>query len=176
MSDDWEDDDVDPTRIDIKYDPFTQRMTGVAAHGDTPFDVPFISQIDGNLYQGGCFRGLVLPPIFKHVISLYQWERYTIKHDLDSMLTVKMYDSTDGVDLEQLAALAQWVDTCTKTGPTLVHCQAGLNRSSLVAGATLVSRGTHTGLSALVHLRSVRSPAALCNPTFQQVLLNLQLF
>jgi len=44
----------DPTRIDIDLDPRVQRMQGVAYHGNTPFDVPYISKITDGLYQGGC--------------------------------------------------------------------------------------------------------------------------
>ena len=36
---------IDPTRIDIEFDPQRQHMVGVSAHGLMRFDVPFISEI-----------------------------------------------------------------------------------------------------------------------------------
>ena len=60
----------DPTKIDIASDPTVQRMTGITVHGSIPFDVPFISEIAPDLWQGGCQNGLVLPPFIKHLVSL----------------------------------------------------------------------------------------------------------
>lgn len=156
----------DPTRIDIKFDPTVQRLSGVATHGNTPFDVPFISQIDGNLWQGGCQNGLILPTNIKHLVSLYPWEAYTIEHELTSALEIKMYDSLDQ-SMAQVEALAAWVQACTLDGPTLVHCQAGLNRSGLVAAKVLMLRGME-GRAAIKTLRENRSPAVLCNPAFER--------
>ena len=157
---------VDPTAFPIEFDPATQRMVGIAVHGNTPFDVPFISQIQGNLWQGGCADGLILPPYIENVISLYKWEKYTITHELDSYMEVTMHDSTAGVDMVQVIALAEWVNACRYRGPTLVHCQAGLNRSSLVAVTALIISGDMDAPTAIAHIRAQRSPACLCNPTF----------
>lgn len=161
--------ELDPTRIDIEFDPAKQRMNGIATHGMTPFDVPFISQIEGNLWQGGCREGLILPTFFKHVVSLYKWESYTVEHDLETSMTVKMFDSI-GQGFEEIDDLAEWVNMCCDDGPTLVHCQAGLNRSSLVAGRTLTLRGW-TPAQAIELLRQRRSPACLCNRAFEEWLL-----
>ena len=43
---------VDPTAIEIDFDPTVQRMKGVTVHGGMPFDVPIISEIGPNLWQG----------------------------------------------------------------------------------------------------------------------------
>lgn len=161
---------TDPTRIDLAVDPLAQRMTGVAYHGGTPFDVPYMSKITENLWQGGCRDGLVLPHHIKHVVSLYPWERYRVAHELDSHMAVRLYDSLDTPDDGQLEALAGWVNVCRRTGPVLVHCQAGLNRSGLVAGLALVLDGTPPA-DAVALLRSSRSPAVLCNPAFEAALL-----
>ena len=117
--------DRDPTRIEIDFDPTQQRMRGVAVHGNTPFDVPFISHVEGNLWQGGCENGLILPKGIKHVVSLYPWESYDVHHRLDSKIEVALYDAAEIPDPEQLVALAQWINVCKKSAPTLVHCQAG---------------------------------------------------
>jgi len=163
---------TDPTKIQFitnvakEYDPTLQRMIGTAIHGNTPFDVPFISQIKGNLWQGGCQNGLILPHFFKHIISLYPWESYKIKHEVRSRLEIVMYDSLDQ-SMEQVDALAAWVVACVNDGPTLVHCQAGLNRSSLVAGRSLMLMG-FKGWEAVKLLREQRSPACLCNSAFER--------
>ncbi len=158
---------VDPTRIDINTDPTTKRMKGVAHHGNTPFDVPYISEIADNLWQGGCEDGLVLPRHIKHIVSLYPWEHYTIRRRMLSETYVQMFDSVDQ-GFEQVDALARWVNICRKTGPVLVHCQAGLNRSSLVAARALFLSGEfHDGDVITEYLRIKRSPAALCNPAFE---------
>jgi protein-tyrosine phosphatase len=157
----------DPTWIPMHVDPREQRMRGIATHGRTPFDVPFVSHIIDNLWQGGCQDGLVLPKNIEHLISLYPWEAYTVTHELKSSLTVRMHDATDQ-SFAQVGDIAQWVRTCMIDGPTLVHCQAGLNRSSLVAATALTLDGLFDGPRAIALLRERRSPACLCNPAFEQ--------
>lgn len=53
--------EFDPTYTDIDHDPTVRRFRGVARHGWTPFDVPYISEITSNLWVGGCKNGLKLP-------------------------------------------------------------------------------------------------------------------
>lgn len=161
---------TDHTAFPIEFDPREQRMRGTAIHGNTPFDVPYISEVTDNLWQGGCTNGLMLPPHIDHLVSLYPWERYTRRHELKSNLSVRLYDSVDGFDPDQFVALAQWVNVCRRSGPVLVHCQAGLNRSGLVAGLALVLDGMAPS-EAVALLREKRSPAVLCNPVFAAWLL-----
>src|SRR3954471_22982908 len=85
---------TDPTKIDLDLDPMKQRMSGIPRHGYTPFDVPYISQIKDNLWQGGCQDGLILPEFIKYVFSVYQWEQYTIFHKAE-VSTFEMYDSEE---------------------------------------------------------------------------------
>lgn len=156
---------TDPTRIDMSRDPLRQRLSGYAMHGNTPFDVPYISELADNLWQGGCENGLVLPDFIDHVVSLYPWEQYTARHELASQMSVRMYDSTSqGYD--QVYDIARWVNSCRKSGTVLVHCQAGLNRSSLVAATALTLDGM-SGDDAVALIREKRSPACLCNPAFE---------
>jgi len=164
--------DEDPTRIDLSTDPLSRRFRGVAYHGNTPFDVPFISEIVPGFYQGGCEQGLVLPENIKNVISLYPWEQYEINHDADRV-EHRLYDSADEPDMEGIVAIAEAVNEARKSGDTLVHCQAGLNRSGLVAGVALVLDGM-SPQEALDTLRESRSDAVLCNKTFERALLNFK--
>lgn len=163
---------ADPTAIDIKFDPTVQRMIGTAVHGNTPFDVPYISEIAPNLWQGGCQNGLILPSFIEHVVSLYPWEAYTLTKIPLTYLEIQMFDSEEqGYD--QVDEIAEWVNKRRKEGPTLVHCQAGLNRSSLVAARALTLGGM-SGVEAINTLREKRSPACLCNPAFYRHIKGIQ--
>jgi protein-tyrosine phosphatase len=147
-------------------------MKGTAIHGDTPFDVPFISEIAPNLWQGGCQHGLMLPEFIKHLISLYPWEKYKVQHELSSALTLKMYDSLDQ-SFDLIEGLAVWLNKCRKDGPALIHCQAGLNRSSLVSAYALMLEGK-SAEKAIETVRAKRSRACLCNKSFEEWLLTRQ--
>ena len=157
---------IDPTRIDIEFDPQRQHMVGVSAHGYQRFDVPFISEVLPDLWLGGCEDGLILPVFIKNLVSLYPWENYTVQHELHSSLEVRMLDSIDQA-FDQVDHIAAWVNSCRDTGPTLVHCQAGLNRSSLVVGRALMLGGM-TANDAIALIREKRSPACLSNPSFER--------
>jgi len=156
---------------DMKTDPTRRRFKGVAFHGDTPFDVPFVSQIDDDLWQGGCTDGLVLPCEISHLVSLYPRERYALKHPLKSELYVTMNDSIDQ-GFADVNRLARWVNQCRRTGPVLVHCQAGLNRSALIVAKALWYKKFGCGEKILAHLRCTRSPAVLCNKAFETEVLS----
>lgn len=160
----------DPTAFEIDFDATKARMSGVARHGMTPFDVPFISNIEANLWQGGCKTGLKLPENIQHVVSLYKWEDYD-HGPLKTHEIVTMYDSAGVVDGEEVDRLANLVNDLLKTGEdVLVHCQAGLNRSSLIAARSLMLRDDNplTAGEAITLIRESRSPACLCNPSFEE--------
>lgn len=145
------------------------RITGFVPHAyargiDPNLDVPLISHVEGNLYQGGCMGYVDLPADFKHVVSLYPWEQYNLPAGC-SLIQVEMYDSLDQ-GVEQIDALADLVVEWLEDGPTLVHCQAGLNRSGLLAATVLVKLG-HTPDEAIALLRK-RSPLVLCNEAFEE--------
>jgi protein-tyrosine phosphatase len=157
---------IDTTRIKLDTNPQTKRMTGTTAHGYIPFDVPFMTEVAPNLWQGGCETGLVLPKHIKHLVSLYPWEAYKVRHELSSAVSVRMLDSTEQT-AAQIPALAAWVNVCREDGPVAVHCQAGLNRSSLVVASALMLDGM-TADAAIALIREKRSPACLCNPAFEE--------
>jgi protein-tyrosine phosphatase len=175
----------DPTKLEISRsnrsvvpegditDPRSQRMRGVTAHGNMPFDVPFISEVGRNLWQGGCTNGLVLPEIIKYVVSLYPWERYTVNHELKGELYYRAYDSVEQ-DISNLMVIADLVRNWRAEAPVLVHCQAGLNRSSVVAALVLIGDEVQTGAEAINLLREKRSPAVLCNPAFERAINDIE--
>lgn len=146
-------------------DPRVRRITGVTDYGYLRVDAPYISEVLPGLWQGGCGHDLILPSFISHLISLYPWQRYEVRHELQSDMHVSMYDSAEQV-MGQVPLLAAWVNQCRKTGPVLVHCQAGLNRSGLVVATALMLDG-YTAGRAIRLLREERSPAVLCNPAFE---------
>lgn len=165
---------LDPTAFEIEFDPRAERMRGVAIHGNTPFDVPWISHVHGNLWQGGCTTGLVLPKEIINVVSLYKWEQYTLHDGVQVHEQITAYDSEGddnpgGMTPEQIINIATAVNVLCENGPTLVHCQAGLNRSSLIAAVSLILAGVvESGAEATALLRKQRSPACLCNKSFER--------
>lgn len=167
---------TDPTRIEIEFDPRVERMSGVAIHGNTPFDMPFISHIHGNLWQGGVndYRPFALPSEIINVVSLYRWGGYLMHDGVQVHEVVTAYDSDGednpgGMSPEQILNLGARVNELCEQGPTLVHCQAGLNRSSLIAAVALVLGGVvQSGSEAVALLREKRSPACLCNRSFER--------
>ena len=149
----------------------SHRIEGFALDRDEPFEVPLVSHIAGNLWVGGCVPGVRLPAEVEHVVSLYAWGSYAIGPGT-CRLRVAMSDHAAMPDLVVLDALASYVLDAVAQGPTLVHCQAGLNRSGLVAAYALVLDGMAPA-TAIRLLRQRRSPQVLCNPVFEAWLLAL---
>lgn len=133
---------------------------------DGHFDVPLISHVRDGLWQGGCIDGVRLPDDFDFVLSLYPWERYALGTGT-VRIEVEMYDSPDQ-GFEQVDALADGVVARLADGEkVLVHCQAGLNRSGLLAATVLIKQGLSPA-DAINLLRGQRSPVVLCNLAFEQ--------
>lgn len=141
------------------------RIEGFATHGGQ-FSVPLFSQIEGNLWMGGC--PVIAPPKeFEFVVSLYPWGDYSL-HLHQLTLRWALYDSKDQpLDRERLLAVAGMVKKFMAMGPTLVHCQAGLNRSGLITALTLMLHGM-TAQAAIDMLREKRCSEVLCNKHFEE--------
>lgn len=135
------------------------------------FSCPLISEIVPNLWMGGCIQGLTLPDEIKYVVSLYDREAYKLNPGVERKEIV-MYDAGFMPDVKQLHQIADEVNVLRGAGPTLVHCQAGLNRSGLVTALALIKDG-RTPREAIDLLREKRSPLVLCNETFENWLLSL---
>lgn len=156
--------------MDALTDFESHRIEGYLPDGRN-ISVPLISPIYENLWMGGCIGGVRLGEDFRHVVSLYPWERYelalgTLYHG------VEMYDHGDMPDPAQLEDVVDRVVSATARGQTLVHCQAGLNRSGLVSALALM-RGGASARAAIGLLRLKRSPLVLCNQAFENYLLGL---
>ena len=133
---------------------------------DGYFKVPLISEVLPGLWQGGCRNGVELSG-FDLVVALYQGERYrrgrgVNRHDFHA------YDASEVPDLSAAVALAhaEW-----KAGKrVLIHCQAGLNRSGLVAAQVLMREG-YAPSEAIALLRDKRCPLVPCNQAFERWLM-----
>jgi hypothetical protein len=134
--------------------------------------IPLVSHIVDDLWTGGCIGGVALADDFRHVISLYPWERYALADGIERV-EYEFLDAAFVPEESTLYEAAERVRTAMSDGPTLVHCQAGLNRSALVAGLALVLDG-FAPAEAIDLLRRRRSPAVLCNPVFEAWLLDLE--
>lgn len=146
----------------------THRIEGIAHMGNTPFSVPLFSQINETLWQGGCPVGEA-PEEFDFIINLYPWEPYRV-HDHQVSHIHTMYDSQTLADTRLIEYLSDLVNDCRKQGRTLVHCQAGLNRSAFITALALIKDG-NAPEATIALLRTKRSPAVLCNSTFEKFLL-----
>lgn len=142
----------------------THHIEGIARMGNKPFKVSLFSQIDGNLWSGGCPVGEA-PAHFDYVISLYPWGKYKV-HTHQVYTVATLFDGEDIPDAGKLAVLADHVNACRAKGPTLVHCQAGLNRSALVTSLALVHGGMEPE-EAIALMREKRCDAVLCNEHFE---------
>lgn len=136
------------------------------------FDAPMISHIKDNLWVGGCESGLPLDSDFVKVVSLYKWGQYRLAPGTERV-EVTMYDSHEGADMDDVRKMAQHALDSLDDGKVLVHCQAGLNRSNLVAAVVLREKYGMSSREAIDLLREKRSNLVLCNETFEQQLLAL---
>lgn len=148
----------------------TETTEGVTIYGQsmgqqTETKIPLMTEIVPNLWVGGA-AGSVLPENFRHVVSLIGGIGYEVKHPIHSVVITHWNDDLEQ-DLSQVDALALWVNSCFPTGPVLVHCGAGLNRSSLVAARALMFTGMPSG-NAIALLRAKRSEYCLTNPHFEK--------
>lgn len=148
----------------------SHHIEGIAAHGDTPFSIPLISEVgefqNGRLFHGGF--GPVTPSDFgiEGIVSLYPWEKYAGEYDIHAQF--RMYDASGLVPERLLYSAVTVVSDALAMGlNVLVHCQAGLNRSSLVVGEYLKTREDMSGPEAVALIREKRSDACLCNPDFE---------
>lgn len=145
--------------------------TAGAFLGDTQF--PPVSEIVPRLWMGGCLENSRLPDEYGFVLSLYPWGRYELGPNTDR-LQVRLYDGPNVPKLELIDSLARIVNwkRNEEEQTVLVHCQAGLNRSSLITTRALMLDGM-TAADAIDLIRRQRSRYCLCNPEFERFLRSL---
>lgn len=126
------------------------------------FDVPLVTHVAGNLYQGGVVPGVRLPDEFRTVFRLcggrYGLGPDTVEHKV-------LLNDSRSQSMEHIEQFAAEVVEALDGGPTLVHCQAGLNRSGLITARALMLWRGYSAAEAINVVRR-RSPVCLCNQTF----------
>ena len=111
------------------------------------------------------------PEEFDAVITMYAWAR-PVDWGVEELRWGIMDSDRHGIDLESLRETVIWGYRRWKAGKrVLVRCQAGLNRSSLVAALILVRDG-HTGWEARDKIRRGRSEHALFNKKFEKLVVS----
>lgn len=136
--------------------------------------IPLISHIVDNLYVGGHNDRADLGDFFTHVFSLYVWGKQYGSHEDTVHKSLKIYDSPgahEGTDLGDF--VSDVVDALNGGGNVLVHCQAGINRSNLVAALALRKWKGLSSDEAISLLREKRSNAVLANRSFEAYLRGL---
>ena len=139
---------------------------------DSYFDIDLITHITGNLWMGGVEDGVALDEDFVKVVSLYPREEYVLGPNTERVDYV-VDDGPAGIPWKMLDEASDEVLEGMKRGKTLVHCQAGLNRSGAVAALVLMKLGWYAQ-DAIDFLRRTRCKFVLSNPTFVQQLHMLQ--
>jgi hypothetical protein len=112
-------------------------------------------------------------PRFDKMLNLYPWGEYNVPEGTEK-IDVLAYDGAE-VDFntfEQAADLV--IDWLNEGQKVLVHCQAGLNRSSFVVARVLMRKYGMTADQAIDLIREKRSNMCLCNDAFRAYLKGLK--
>lgn len=134
-------------------------------------DLPLISHIKDNFYVGG-YQDVDLGDFFSHIFSLYQWKKYRFGPDT-VLVAREMYDTPDLVDVETVEEVSDLIVEALKTGGNVLsQCQAGINRSNLIATRVLMKHYNMTAVEAIELLRKQRGELVLANKTFEGWLLS----
>lgn len=114
------------------------------------------------LSLGGCLTNY---QDFDYVICLTP---DVVSHNRTGMPTFYLpFNDTRQLPSERLVTDAvDVVGWCMRRGNTLVHCNAGVNRSAMIVALWMVNVTGMSPLNAIQHLRAVRSQSVLSNETF----------
>lgn len=103
---------------------------------------------------------------FDYVIALNGAPRYHVPIG-KFVVVAPINDSSIIPDVGLLNRLADMVNEFTSKGVVLVHCSAGINRSSLVVALALIKQGQDPR-TVVARLRQLRGSDVLYNETFEQ--------
>lgn len=151
----------------------------------TEMEVPgaLFSEILPGLFMGGTSEEQtidfpqVLKPFtrerdFDCVVTLYAWAA-PANWEVEERRFGFSDGSLQGWQIPVLHEIADWSLSKWKSGAkVLIRCQAGLNRSGLIAALVLIKNGS-TPAKAISLIRARRSQQALCNGEFVDYLLSL---
>jgi hypothetical protein len=123
------------------------------------------------LWEFDSFEGHVKPR-FDFIMNLYPWGKYVVPEGTE-MVEYAAFDGTR-VDYQGFQDCADMVvSKLDADKKVLVHCQAGLNRSSFVIALVLMQKYQMSTTEAVNTIRSTRSQMCLCNDAFLQYLRGL---
>lgn len=109
------------------------------------------------------------PDEFDAVVTMYAWAR-PVDWGVEE-LRWGIYDGEQDLPIEEMQETVAWAHRRWKKGKrVLIRCQAGLNRSSLIAGLVLVRAGM-TPHDAIMKIRRTRSEQALFNTAFTRFMI-----
>lgn len=128
-------------------------------------NLPRYSHIVGNLWVGG-HPIYEAPDDAKFIVDLYGAAQYNCRRH--QILLAAPFDDGNQIP-DSLPHLVSIVSSFLDAGPTLIHCQAGINRSCLVAAAALM-KGGMAAEDAVALLRVRRDPIVLSNVDFTRYL------
>lgn len=109
------------------------------------------------------------PEQFDAVVTMYAWAR-PVDWGVEE-LRWGIMDGHQALPLEEMQETVAWAHRRWAAGKrVLIRCQAGLNRSSLIAALVLVRDGM-TPPEAIDKIRRTRSPQALFNTAFTRFII-----
>lgn len=141
-------------------------------------DLPVLSHINDNLFVGvspAYWMGGEdnFPHIFNFFVASDPEDRYEVRHTC-RYTEMKMRDSSDQpMAQREFIDIAHQIVEARQKGPTLVHCQMGINRSNLFAALSLMIDPGLTAEEAILMLRTQRSVYVLMNRHFEKWLLEV---
>lgn len=108
---------------------------------------------------------------FKYVFAMNSCPTYHV--GIGQMVVCRPINDAPYIpDESVLHETAKMVLDCVEKGTTLVHCTAGINRSSLIVALALIHKGMKPA-DAISLIREKRSEICLSNQTFESWLLKV---
>ena len=152
------------------------------ARGASYFEVPMVSWVYDRLWQGCSPSEFPDGPEllvdengaikFDLIVNLFPWGEYEAPQGT-TKVDVEAYDGDEVFsELDVIASMV--VEALDEGQRVFVHCQAGLNRSSLVVARTLMIREGVGARDAIAMVRRMRSDMCLCNENFRLHLLDIE--
>lgn len=126
------------------------------------------NEVGRNLFIGVC-------PVdgtdskFKWIVDLYGRVNYVVREN-QVRIVAPFEDSYNVPELCFIEGLADLVNQLRTSGPVLVHCLAGLNRSGLVCAFSLMKHENLSASKVKTRLREIRSSGVLHNSAFEKMI------
>jgi len=122
-------------------------------------------QVHENLWLGS-YPDKHLHPRFKYSLSTNQTADYQYTSN-QLVISAPFGDIAWLPPVERIEELGKLLYDLSQNGPTLVHCAAGINRSSLICGIALLHYG-FSGVEAVELIRKKRYKMCLSNHVFRE--------